>query len=61
MNIKEYLKTQITIGNKPNLEMIYQDLMNLDYSATEICQEINTLIIGNINKTIEDYQKRKDE
>jgi hypothetical protein len=61
MTLKEYLRTQITIGKQPNLEQIYEELLNSGHKAEEIYLTINELIKENINKAIEDYNKKKNE
>jgi len=61
MNIKEYLRSIIKPSSQPNLELVYADLMNLGYTPTEICYEINLVVKENFNKIVEDYQKRKNE
>lgn len=61
MNIKEYLKSRITLGKQPDLILIYQDLLNLGYKSKEIYIEINNVIADNIVQAFEDYWKKKDE
>lgn len=61
MNIKEYLKSRITLDKQPDLILIYQDLLNLGYKSKEIYIEINNVIADNIVQAFEDYWKKKDE
>ena len=61
MNLQEYIKSQITLGKQPDLESIYQELMNLGFKPKEIFEAINNQIIENLNKAIEDYLKKKNE
>lgn len=62
MTLREYLRAKITPYNPTsNLEMIYEELMNLGYKPHEIAKEINDIIVENINKIMEDYKKKKDE
>jgi len=61
MTLREYLKAKITPYNPTsNLEMIYEELMNLGYPAHEIAKEINEIVIENINQILEDYKKKKE-
>jgi hypothetical protein len=61
MNLKEYLKSTIIIGKQPDLKLIYEDLTNAGYKAREIYNAINDQIIENINNTLLDYYKKKNE
>jgi len=61
MNIKEYLKSKITPGKQPDLTLIYEELMNLGHEPGKIYALINEQIKENIKKTIEDYNKKKNE
>jgi len=61
MDIKEYLKSKITPGKQPDLTLIYEELMNLGHEPGEIYELINEQIKENIKKTLEDYNKRKNE
>jgi hypothetical protein len=61
MNLKEYLKSRITIEKQPDLVLIYQELLNLGYKSKEIYTEINNAIADNIAEAFKDYFKKKDE
>jgi len=61
MDIKEYLKSKITPGKQPDLTLIYEELMNLGHEPGEIYELINEQIKENIKKTLEDYNKKKNE
>jgi Holliday junction resolvasome RuvABC DNA-binding subunit len=61
MNLQEYIKSQLSLHKHPDLEMIYQDLMNLGFKPKEIFKAINKQIEENISKAIEDYLKKKNE
>ena len=61
MNIKEYLKSKITPGKQPDLTLIYEELINLGHEPVEIYELINEQIKENIKKTLEDYNKKKNE
>jgi|GEM_PF-6010822 len=59
MNLKEYIRIQL--DKKVPLEVIYEELPRMDYKAREIYITVNEIIIENINKTIDDYLKKKNE
>jgi len=61
MNLKEYIKLQITTNKQPDLKLIYQELLNTGYSAKEIYTAINEQIQENINMIITNYLKKKNE
>jgi hypothetical protein len=61
MNIRDYIRSQITLEKQASLEMIYQELMNSGHHPTEIFQTINEVVAENINKALEDYLKKKNE
>jgi len=61
MNIKNYIRSQITLDKQADLTMIYQELMNSGHHPTEIFQAINEVVAENINKAIEDYKNKKNE
>jgi len=61
MDIIEYLRQKIAIGKQPDLELIYEELMNLGYPHEQIYLEINEVILENINKIIDEYKKKKGE
>jgi len=61
MILKEYIKLNVVPDKQPDLEMIYQDLMNLGHEPKEIYNAINEQIIENINNTLLDYYKKKNE
>jgi len=60
MNIKDYLKSQIQLGKKPDLALIYEELMNLGYSSIDIYHGINEIILSNIEKALDDWNKKKE-
>ena len=59
MKIREYLKNTIKPNTQPDLKLIYEDLMQMGYSADEINFEINRTIMNNIFQTVIDYQKKE--
>lgn len=61
MNLKEYIQSQLSLNKYPNLELLYQELINFGYSPKEIYDAINKQIIENIDKSIDDYLKKKNE
>lgn len=60
MNLKEYLR-KVLIKPNPNLELIWEELLNSGYSYTEIYDTVNEVLIENLNKIIEDYKNKEDE
>jgi hypothetical protein len=59
MKIKEYIKFQM--DKKIELKIIYNELLRIGYKPKEIYITINEIIVENISKAIEDYNKKKNE
>jgi hypothetical protein len=60
MNLKDYLRKAL-IKPQPNLELIWEELLNSGYSYTEIYDTVNEVLVENLKKLIDDYNKKKNE
>ena len=60
MNLKDYLR-KVLIKPQPNLELIWEELLNSGYSYTEIYDTVNEVLVENLKKIVDDYNKKKDE
>lgn len=61
MNLKDYIKSQINLNKQANLELIYNDLINLGKKPEEIYNAINEQIKENIEEALQNYLKNKDD
>jgi hypothetical protein len=57
MNLKEYLR-KILIKPQPNLELIWEELLNSGYSYTQIYDTVNEVLIENFKKLMDNYENK---
>lgn len=60
MNLEEYLRGRITLHSNPDLEKIYEDMINLGHNHVDIYNAINKIIVSNIKQAIANYKQRKN-
>lgn len=59
MTIKEYVQQELS-KSSPSLKAIYEEMLRLGHLGYEIYSTINTVILENIDKTVKDYLRNKE-